>query len=377
MLSDRQSARILDLLYAAPGDLAGWTKFLREFSQSIDVASISFIDASPEHPVGPAIEVSPEAAHLYGKHYHDMDPFRLGLRVQGRWGAGDVFDGQAVCSPDELRSTEFYNDFMKRWDWSHICLSIVEIITPGVSPPALVAIRNSRQTDFSEQELGLVSSFVPHVRRAFKLQRCFAEVKRYSEYQKWTLDRVSFGVVLLRRDGTVLVANRAAERICNGDGLRLTVHGIYATGSGSDNHLLQALLKDAKRPSLTPAFRGTTIAHRRDGTPLVVTVGPVAAPQPHFGVDSSEWLIALFIHDPSDQPACSEDVLRKVYGLTPAECRLASLVADGVGVPNAADRLGITFETARTQLKSVFQKTLTNRQSQLARMLGNLSGVAL
>jgi DNA-binding CsgD family transcriptional regulator/PAS domain-containing protein len=60
------------------------------------------------------------------------------------------------------------------------------------------------------------------------------------------------------------------------------------------------------------------------------------------------------------------------YGYTRTEARLASLLAEGHGLRQAADRLGVTYGTARVYLKTVFEKTDVHTQSQLvARLLGD------
>ncbi|ODV41652.1 hypothetical protein AWV79_34275 [Cupriavidus sp. UYMMa02A] len=69
-------------------------------------------------------------------------------------------------------------------------------------------------------------------------------------------------------------------------------------------------------------------------------------------------------------------VLRELYGLTPAETRLAMLLTTGIGLPEACEQLGIRRETSRTQLKSIFTKTSTGTQAQLAHLLTRL-GVIL
>jgi DNA-binding CsgD family transcriptional regulator len=64
-----------------------------------------------------------------------------------------------------------------------------------------------------------------------------------------------------------------------------------------------------------------------------------------------------------------EIVLGSRFKLTPAEARIAIGIADGKPLADIADMHGITVQTARTQLKSVFSKTRTNRQAQLAVLL--------
>ena len=68
-------------------------------------------------------------------------------------------------------------------------------------------------------------------------------------------------------------------------------------------------------------------------------------------------------------------LLRDLYGLTPAENRLAMLLTTGIGLPDACLQLGIKRETSRSQLKSIFTKTNTSTQAQLAHLLTRLGSV--
>src|SRR5262249_5329397 len=61
----------------------------------------------------------------------------------------------------------------------------------------------------------------------------------------------------------------------------------------------------------------------------------------------------------------SIDLLRCHFGLTPAEARLALQLVAGETLRAAAAKLGITYETARTELKNIFNKTGTCRQAEL------------
>jgi DNA-binding CsgD family transcriptional regulator len=52
-----------------------------------------------------------------------------------------------------------------------------------------------------------------------------------------------------------------------------------------------------------------------------------------------------------------------------AEAKLAAKLALGSGIESAAASLGVSRETARTQLKAVFAKTNTRRQAELAALV--------
>ena len=58
--------------------------------------------------------------------------------------------------------------------------------------------------------------------------------------------------------------------------------------------------------------------------------------------------------------------LKDKFGLTPAESRLVLRLMTGHSLRSSAAALGIGYETARTTLKTVFGKTGTCRQAELA-----------
>jgi DNA-binding CsgD family transcriptional regulator len=62
-------------------------------------------------------------------------------------------------------------------------------------------------------------------------------------------------------------------------------------------------------------------------------------------------------------------LVQGLFDLTPAEARIAALIGSGLPPRSAAERLGITEETARTTLKHVFAKVGVSRQSELAALL--------
>ena len=61
----------------------------------------------------------------------------------------------------------------------------------------------------------------------------------------------------------------------------------------------------------------------------------------------------------------SIELLRCHFGLTPAEARLALHLVAGETLRSAEAKLCITYETARTHLKNIFNKTGTSRQAEL------------
>jgi DNA-binding CsgD family transcriptional regulator len=85
--------------------------------------------------------------------------------------------------------------------------------------------------------------------------------------------------------------------------------------------------------------------------------------------------LALLV-EPREQPLPSVELLTIVFGLTRGEAETARAIASGASIATVAAGRGVSPETIRSQLKSVFQKTYTNRQSELAALLNRLGGTA-
>lgn len=65
----------------------------------------------------------------------------------------------------------------------------------------------------------------------------------------------------------------------------------------------------------------------------------------------------------------------QMFGLTPAEARLARAVAEGIRPEEYAGEAGVSVATAHTQLCVIFQKTGTDRQDGLATSFAQIPSV--
>lgn len=83
----------------------------------------------------------------------------------------------------------------------------------------------------------------------------------------------------------------------------------------------------------------------------------------------AEGGMVFFLCDPHRAVEPSEDILRELYQFTSAEAKLVCELVNGHTVEEAAERLGIKLNTARSHLKKIFAKTHTQRQGEMVRLL--------
>lgn len=115
---------------------------------------------------------------------------------------------------------------------------------------------------------------------------------------------------------------------------------------------------------------GNVVIVRREAKrPIILTVMPV------HGAARSPFSDARFIVTFRDldkiQPAPAK-VVSEVFSLTPAEGRIAMMIAAGRSPEEIAEELKLSRETVRTQIKAVFHKTRTHRQNELAALIARI-----
>jgi DNA-binding CsgD family transcriptional regulator len=64
-----------------------------------------------------------------------------------------------------------------------------------------------------------------------------------------------------------------------------------------------------------------------------------------------------------------QEVIAKLYKLTPTELRVLFAIVQVGGVPEVAEAMGISSSTVKTHLRRLFAKTGTDRQADLVKLV--------
>lgn len=110
--------------------------------------------------------------------------------------------------------------------------------------------------------------------------------------------------------------------------------------------------------------RAWVTVERSTGRPIVM--------KPVVAADMRAGRLVLIIDLNSGLQPTSE-TLKRLFGLTTAEAKLAAGLAAGWSTTEAAAHLRVTRSTVRSQLASIFMKTDTRRQGELVSLLSRLS----
>jgi DNA-binding CsgD family transcriptional regulator len=370
---EKQALPLIERIYEAALDQSAWQAFVEGLSDAYGGASVGFALQVPGYPSPEgamfAVGFRPEFRAVFAAHVARGLPWDEARRKNfvGRFGlASEVFPDSEVCT------TDYYKDWMEPQGLSPVGPIGHTIALEGDTPVATVVLfRTEPGGPWRPRDLVLADLLVPHLAQAYRIHAQVRENAALAE----ALDRLPTGVVLLDARGQRILANRSADYILSlGDGLSLDKTGPHAV-KPSEDATLQEMLRAAVRASTTGQVpEGSVMAVSRPSgrrsfpimlTPLLSTSSESAL---------SDAVAVLYVSDVEAHSLPRSETLRSLYSLTGAEIELVELLCDGASLEEAADRRGVTMNTARSQLKQIFMKTSTGRQSELVRLV--LSGIA-
>ena len=180
--------------------------------------------------------------------------------------------------------------------------------------------------------------------------------------------------VLLNEKGEAVSYNSRARRLF-GKGVRISGTRIVAMERASAD-LLAELIRTGVSGILTSnrVLLPPVVIRDSDAKPLVAQILHASGACGPDGEAATAILLLTALDAPPEIP---ESRLMLLFGFTPAEARLAARLAGGGALQDIADALEISLWTARNQLKSLFSKTETNRQTELVALLWRVSGMAV
>jgi DNA-binding CsgD family transcriptional regulator len=188
------------------------------------------------------------------------------------------------------------------------------------------------------------------------------------------LAQLGTAAVLVDAAGGV-VAVSAAARGCLGEALLIREGRLAADDPRTDRALVSLVDKALGRGRR--ATDETVIVERRNRRPLVVRAVPLDLRAASLFGPACAMLVVV---DAACAPLPSEAQLSSLFALSHGEAQLARCLAAGDTLAIAAPACGISYETARKRLKSIFAKTDTGRQAELVALLvriGSIFGVAV
>lgn len=315
------------------------------------------------------------AVEAYAAHYGALNPWNP------FWAKAAPFQARVsdTTAPARLyEDTEFYQDWLKRVGEYDSAVGM-KIITDREGFGAISLHYGQRLAERYNRDLGAALQ-VPTgpIRNAIALNRELLANEQPPATLEAVLDAFDEPTFLLDRTGRIRHQNELATGLATAAGLlRQDRDGRLAfKDRAAGRQLGQALaaMSSFELPpgagALSPfALRSPDGAVEAFVKVLIVPASGRLAPGGLLFPPSRFALVTIY---PRSRRPASTAAFQSAFGLTVAEARLASRLQQGESLTEIADALGLSRETLRRHLKSVFAKTNTNRQAELVLLLARV-----
>jgi DNA-binding CsgD family transcriptional regulator/PAS domain-containing protein len=366
MKIDPEFSQLLGSIYQGPLEQPPWQDFLANVRERLGAGLVTLLLRPPseeDQAVMLADGGSLSAMQSYNEGQFVLDPF-VNLPP------GEVISLHEYLSSEALLASDFYRIIMEPQGWyDFLGLDLRE---EGELDVRFRVGRYHGARPFGEEEKDLLRALQPHLERAIRLHTRISRTERERAVYAGAVEQLSVATIILDEQGRVLSTNEtAASLLADEQGITLREGRLALVDKEAGAEFAQLLqqVMQSRQQSQPAAARAMQVA-RGGGCPdlgLVAKAVPRAEGAEGRGIPS----VAIFISDPLAVAEPPQQIIARLFGFTPTEANLAMLLANGLTLDEASAELGVSRNTARTHLRSVFAKTGVTRQTGLVRLILN------
>lgn len=311
-----------------------------------------------------AHNVAPPTRRAYAEFFACQNPWVVEPVCARK--PGQAVAGESLVPRSKLMGSAFYESFLKPLGIEYSLHAT--IASTGKGQLHLVIGRPEATGAPHVEEVEVFQIFVDHICRAGQVQLVQARQSLVERGANRALNLLAVGFAMIDRDGHILDMNESLRKMVDSDdGLRTSRDGLEAMSEGKYERLATLC---AIHSGMSPVS-GYSIARPSGRRPYSLLIYPFSRPAEDQEKGSAGAL--LFVSDPEQTaPDYGEELVQHVYSLTPAEARVAVMLAQGYRVNDISEVLRISIHTARTHLKRIFEKTGVDRQAELVHLLYGL-----
>ena len=341
---------LLQLVYACPGDLAGWQRVLDALGRVFLTDDVHLAALDRTGAIETDFITSRAAGEAYRDHYGALD---LAVHRLVRGAPGRAMSERGLLSREELARCPVQHELLPQHGIATRLWVKSGLERDGTFVATL--LRAKGRGAFEAAEERCIERLQPHLRQAMALHRTVEMARRERGTVEAGLDALPIGFILLDAGGRLLFGNKAAQRMFRARGLRVLDGRLSVSGAGMDARLHRAIAGAAGGKG-GDSF---VIPGQADGR-MRVRVLPLAG-----GIlEAGRAAVAVLVEGDGQGAVADADTLRAA-SLTPAEVALVVALVGGQTVGEHAAGVGRSVHTVRAQLRSALGKTGTHRQSEL------------
>jgi len=317
-------------------------------------------------------DIAPEAASAACQRiFHQLNP-AAALALQSP--PGSWIHGLDLLGPAAATQNSYGRDFLIAHGL-HYC-STVRVLQDGSLSAFLIVYHGGGRTNFSAHALHICNRQVRYLADALGHGGIHPDNGRSGRFLAELLSRLQVPLVLLDGQCRIHFANSIALQLLSRSGSLLKIEPRLTCACKEDDdgltHAVSNLSIAPLGEARGPQARASVPVHSADGQRrLTVHLYPIGEPASLPVLGMKRIVMAVF-HERDLRLDIDPVLITEHYGLTPAEARVAAALARGQSPEQICLDAGVTINTVRSQLRSIFEKTGTSRQTELVSALSSL-----
>lgn len=273
-----------------------------------------------------------------------------------------VHEAHYDIARQHLRSDD-YLDLCSDFDIFDGCQTRLHI--DRTSMIGLALLRDSKDGRTSEDQRTLFAEIAGHARTAVRLQQAIEQ--QGFALLSGTFEAMDRACWLLDASGRVGGMTPRAEGLLSSGRIRLADGWLVSDRTDES----RAILRSMRRVLENPAQTADPVALADDNGGVAIMLEFYTLPARPWTLPFAPRAIAVArVGAPTDRHV---QLLIRTFRLTPAEADIAIRLAAGQSRQEIAAARTVSLETLKVQLRSIYDKTGCNRESQLVRLVGLLS----
>ena len=374
-LSNQNLDRLTHLIYETLEDYSVWDKFFNLLCDAIGAHALHLIahdkkNGALSYSAGFNMPAQGELDFLHKYQFIDPRIPTLLAKSPMEW----IHDHEFIT--EETMSTHpFYQEFMIPYGVKY--LSACKLVDNDQALVMFGAITAPEQGPLKRESIDFLNNLLPHVSRVCRLTIQNFTYSTQALVGNTLINKLRQPVILITLDGEVVHINESAQQLLDSTEIISVKNAqlilpIKLRQVFFDNCVaMEYEMRINATANSSSAFKLLQISSNGDNKTLYAFYS-LLVPQRLQGAFGLRPLIMLLFFHPESAPKIDISILTAAFGLTPAECRTAMLLAEGLSQKEIAKSLGVQKDTVRKQLQNIYQKTATNQQSELIRLMLHL-----
>jgi DNA-binding CsgD family transcriptional regulator len=361
--------QLIHAIYHGVMEEEPWSEFLNQLNQ-LFAADLAVLVVVPKHQADNKyllnrVVNSPSGVTGSANHWIALDPFE------------NIADDKALLldqlnKASSIEDSDFFRDLIEPTGMRYIAAMNIPARGPADLTLKLRIARHRDKENFNQQDCDTLESLIDHIKLAldFLDQRAIKQIERNAFAD--AINQFMLGTLILDRKGNIVASNRVArDTIEQSSQLDISEGALLLANQQANKQLYQALADiGAAATTTTTTPIPTTI---RTGLKHSQSLGLVIRPvRPEDAIAHPVHAHAVvFISDSRGTPEVSADTLKKLFGFTGSEARVAAYLANGNTIAETAEALSISINTAKTHARNIYEKTAVNKQTKFIQLVSN------